>query len=299
VLVLDYLDITAGGEKRAGLYYYQANQFAFQKNGMQRNPWDSAVQFKDELIRKEFASESGFEAVYRFRIDERVPRALWVVIERPDLYTVTCNGRTLNPTQGSWWLDKCFGRLEISRAAKVGENEIVLKATPFTIYHEIEPIYVLGEFALEAADKGYVIGPEQPIRLGAWNEQGHPFYSAGVVYRQRFDISAPAGRYVVSLSKWHGSVAKVLANGRVAGYIGYAPWECDVSQFIQAGANQIEVMAIGTLKNTLGPHHGKPALGTAWPGMFQRGPAEGQPSGKAYHTIGYGLFEPFALKEVK
>ncbi len=50
VLVVDYIDVRAGGEKREKTYFYQASQFAFKNNGMERNPWDSAVQFKDELI---------------------------------------------------------------------------------------------------------------------------------------------------------------------------------------------------------------------------------------------------------
>ena len=69
VLTLDYMDVTAGGETRKSTYFYQANQFAFQKNGMERNPWDSAVQYKDELIRKTFPPESGVEATYRFMIE--------------------------------------------------------------------------------------------------------------------------------------------------------------------------------------------------------------------------------------
>lgn len=61
--------------------------------------------------------------------------------------------------------------------------------------------------------------------------------------------------------------------------------------------NEIEVVVIGTLKNTLGPHHGKPGLGRAWPGMFQRGPNPGPPPGADYATVGYGLFEPLVLKQ--
>ena len=60
----------------------------------------------------------------------------------------------------------------------------------------------------------------------------------------------------------------------------------------------MEVAVIGTLKNTLDPHHGKPALGAAWPNAFQVGPASGPPSGDSYSTVGYGLFEPFALQQI-
>jgi hypothetical protein len=298
VLTLDYVDVSAGGETRSNLYFYQAGQFAFQKNGLDRNPWDSAVQFKDELISKRFPETSGFTANYRFTIAEAVPKSLAIVIERPDLYTITCNGRLVAAAENAWWLDRAFGRINLAAAARVGENVVTLKAAPFTLYHELEPAYLLGGFTLRPAERGFIIAPDRDLQLGRWNEQGHPFYSAGVGYRERFDLPNPAGRYAVFLPSWYGSVAKVSVNGKVAGYITAPPWECDVTRKIQRGANTIEVEVIGTLKNTLGPHHGNPGLGSAWPGMFQRGPDPGPPPGTNYATVGYGLFEPFLLKQL-
>jgi hypothetical protein len=166
-----------------------------------------------------------------------------------------------------------------------------------TIYHELESAYLLGSFALEAADSGFTIVPARPLKLGKWNQQGCPFYAAGVSYKQRFRISRPSGRYFILLPDWYGSVAKVLVNGRSAGYVYHRPWECDVTKFISSGVNNIEVVVIGTLKNTLGPHHGNPSLGTAWPAMFQKAPSPGPPPGKQYHNVGYGLFKPFELQK--
>jgi hypothetical protein len=297
VLVLDYVDVTAGGETRTNVYFYAANQFVFQKNGLERNPWDSAVQFKDEFIAKSFPAESGFEVAYRFKVQDRVPASLSIVLERADLYSITCNGQAVRPSPDAWWLDKSFARLEISQLAHVGENVVVLRAKPFSIYHEVEPAYILGDFILNSGGHGFVIAPSAGLQLGPWNEQGHPFYSGNVGYRQVFTLEQlPAGEFVVALNAWRGSVAKVLVNGRLAGYVGHAPWECSVTPLLRKGENTVEVVVVGTLKNTLGPHHGKPGLGTAWPGMFQRGPASGPPPGEDYHTVGYGLFQPFALK---
>lgn len=511
VLTLDYVDITAGGETKTNSYFYPAGQFAFQKNGMPRNPWDSAVQFKDELITKKFAADSGFTASYKFTIESAVPKNLAIVIERPDLYTITCNGkplaaevtrRTVRSGENSappphaggssvefkdWWLDKAFGKISIASAARVGENIVTIKASPFTIYHELEPAYVLGDFTLKPVDRGFVIAPEQPLALkpttaaarlthsvnsdgsmwlssgigagngaddrapfvvfdlgrdrdlsalriwnyceahvqnltsrgakevrvtaardastpafgealgtftlkrgnpsggsheslavtvkgvrfvrleilskqdgvtfpaagqpedngyvglaevqfvaadgvpiggvkikqasselpshqrlakylvdgsglnsnasGGWNSQGHPFYSAGVAYRQQFEVARREGRFVVALPQWLGSVAKISVNGKFASYIDAPPWECDVTKRIRRGENNIEVTVIGTLKNTLGPHHGNPALGAAWPSAFHVGPNPGPPAGESYSTVGYGLFEPFVLRQ--
>jgi hypothetical protein len=300
VLTLDYVDVTAGGETKKNTYFYKANQFAFQKNGLPRDPWDSGVQFRDEIITKTFAPDSGFEATYRFTIEKQVPKRLCIVIERPDLYSITCNGKPVSAETDSWWLDKSFGEIDIADTARLGENAVTIKASPFTVYHELESAYVLGTFTLKPTDSGFlIVGSTEPVlKLGSWKEQGCPFYAAGVSYKQTFDIARLAGRYLVELPKWYGSVAEVNVNGKPAGYIAYQPWQCDVTDLVRPGMNTVEVIVIGTLKNTLGPHHAGTGVGSAWPGMFQQGPETGPPPGKDYHTLDYGLFEPFTLKQV-
>ena len=155
---------------------------------------------------------------------------------------------------------------------------------------------MIGDFGLRPAERGFGVAPEEPLHLGPWDKQGHPFYSAGISYGERFDLSVISGRYLVTLAAWYGSVAKVVVNGKTAGYIAQRPWQCDVTPWLRPGSNSIELVVIGTLKNTLGPHHGEPALGTAWPGMFQKAPSSGLPAGTKYHTVSYGLFGPFVLK---
>src|ERR1051325_9968058 len=90
-------------------------------------------------------------------------------------------------------------------------------------------------------------------------------------------------------------IARVAVNGKAVGYIDAPPWEYEVSRWVKSGRNEIEVTVIGTLKNTLGPHHGTPALGAAWPANFQQGPPHGPPPGANYDTVAYGLFEPFVI----
>ena len=122
-----------------------------------------------------------------------------------------------------------------------------------------------------------------------------PLYGDGVSYRETFEIAEPSGSYRVKLPRWNGSVARVVVNGRHGGYIESPPYERNVTAFVRSGRNTIEVTVIGTLKNTLGPHHAGPEVGAAWPGMFRRPPADGLPPGAAYATVSYGLMEPFVL----
>jgi len=296
VLTIDYVDVTAGGRTRENINVLKAANFVFAENGLKKNPWDRAVQFEDELIRHRFSSGRGLEAVYRFTIREKVPPSLSIVIERADLYAITCNGKEVKAAEGQWWLDKAFGKIDIAAAAQVGENSVAIKASSLSIFHELAAAYVLGDFDLEPAEKGFEIVPAKDLKLGPWKTQGMPLYSHGVAYTRSFDAGSKSGRYYVSLPAWLGSVAEVKVNGQSAGYIWHQPWELDVTDALKQYGNDIEVVVIGTLKNTLGPHHGKHGLGSAWPGMWDSAPEQGPPAGAEYSTVGYGLFEPFTLK---
>jgi hypothetical protein len=275
----------------------KAAQLVFRGHGLAANPWESAVQFRDELVKRKFPPASGFTVRYRFSIAGKVPADLHVVVERPDLYTVKLNGVELSASPGSWWLDRSFGKIAAAAAARVGENVLELSASPFTVFHEIEAAYVLGDFGLHAADAGFVIEPAKKLAIGPWNEQLLPLYGDGVTYRQTFEIAAVSGSYLVKLPAWNGSVARVTVNGQAAGYIEAPPYERDVTAHVRAGTNTVEVTVIGTLKNTLGPHHAGAGLGAAWPPMFRRAPAGGLPPGADYATVPYGLTKHFLLIE--
>ena len=45
--------------------------------------------------------------------------------------------------------------IDIAKVAKVGQNVVTIeRPSPFTIYHELEPAYVLGSFALKPIANG-------------------------------------------------------------------------------------------------------------------------------------------------
>jgi hypothetical protein len=163
--------------------------------------------------------------------------------------------------------------------------------------HELEPVYVRGSFALEARESGFVIAADAGLVCGeaGWNGQGYPFYSGGVVYQRKVQWDGKGASVRVRLPSWYGSVATVSVNGKEAGVMVSAPWEVDVTGLMKRGENVVEVKVVGTLKNTLGPHHAGAGRGSAWPGMFQQGPKQGPPAGAKYDTIAYGLFAPFEV----
>ena len=304
ILSIDYCDLMLNNQTEKDLYFYQAQTKAFQAHGLPVNPWDHAVQYKKNIVDKDtFGAKSGFEAAYSFTVSEGAKGVGFeAVIERPELYRVSINGNLIQPIENRWWLDKAFGVFDISRYVVDGENRIVLKSSPFTIHTEIQPIFILGDFALESREKGFGIVPATAMKLGSWAEQGMPFYGERIEYTKKVqlaDVELKSRKVFVRLGKWSGVVAEVVVNGKKAGLIGFEPFELDVRQQLKSGVNEVSVIVYGSLKNTLGPHHNNPLLGRAWPGAFQQGAKEGRPPGSKYSVVGYGLLEDFSVEVQK
>ena len=300
VLTLDYCDLSLDGKTEKDLYFYQAQQKAYQHHGLDRNPWDNAVQFKSTLLEKDtFPKESGFEATFHFTIREGVKSgSMRAVVERPELFQVSVNGNPVKPRPNSWWLDKAFGVFDIGQFVKVGDNTIAMKSSPFSIYSELEPVYILGDFSLASVERGFEIIASKPIGAGNWNEQGMPFYARGVSYQREFLLTPDqlkGRRFIIELGKWNGVVAGVTVNGKESGSIAFMPFTLDVTRQLKKGTNSIAVTVYGSLKNTLGPHHNSPSLGKAWPGQFQQGPKQAPAPGSEYSTVGYGMIDDFTL----
>jgi hypothetical protein len=305
VLTLDYCDLVLGGKTEKDLYFYDAQKKTFQFHGLPRNPWDSAVQYRTNILDlNNFRPDSGYEAVFWFTAvkgDALDFSKLKAVVERPELFAVSVNGRAVKPLAGEWWLDRAFGLYPIGPYVVAGKNRISVKARPFTIHSELEPVYILGDFRLTAAPRGFELRPPAPMKVGSWAGQGLPLYGASVRYQKTFDIPASAGpkaRFIVRLGAWRGAVAEVFVGGKAAGAIAFAPFELDVTDALVPGPNDVSVVVCGTLKNTLGPFHNSPPLGRAWPGSFQQGARGGFPPGSEYSVVDYGLFEDFKIMRI-
>lgn len=95
------------------------------------------------------------------------------------------------------------------------------------------------------------------------------------------------------LPEWQGTLSEVFVNNKLAGIIGFEPYELDISKAIKPGNNAIEVRVVGSLKNLLGPHFKNPAPGLAGPGHWKN--VENDIPGTEYQMMDYGLFKEFDL----
>ena len=297
VLTVDFCDLSLGKETFKDMYFYDAADKAFKHHGFKDgNPWSTSVQYKKNTIARDTFSTGGFTVTYRFTVASAFDFAdMQAVVEHPEMYEITLNGKPVKPTAGAWWLDRGMGVCPIGKEVKTGENLLVLKLSAMKIHAEIEPVYIRGKFSVTPAAKGWTLNPPvATLATGSWKEQGLPFYAGTVTYTKRYDIADPSKRHLVCLNEWKGTVAEVAVNGKSAGTVAFEPYVADISGLLQKGENTVTVKVVGSNKNLLGPFHNNPAPGVVSPWHF-RG-VKSYPSGKDYHQLDYGLMNDFSLK---
>ena len=297
VLMIDFCDIEVGNENTKDLNTYYAADKVFKHYGFKNgNPWNTSVQFRRNIVdRDTFGPVTGFSAIYHFSLKGKFDFSkIKAVVERPNLWSIAVNGIQVKPENGKWWLDRSFGVFNIGLAVRSGDNTITLKASPMKVNAEIEPVYIIGDFSVKPAQKGWNIeAPVSVYTTGSWKTQGLPFYSWGICYSKEFNIEKAEGQWEIALGKWAGTIAEVKVNGQNASVIAFPPYKSDITGLIKPGLNKIEITVIGSLKNLLGPHHNDPKPGFVSPWTWRN--VKTYPAGKDYQMIDYGLFNDFDL----
>jgi hypothetical protein len=167
------------------------------------------------------------------------------------------------------------------------------------ILAEVMPVYLLGDFLVTPAARGFEISEGEISSLGSWRNKGLPFYSQKVAYSQNFDVIKTAETsFKVRLNKWNGSISEVWINGKSAGVIAWQPNELDVTSLLKDGKNEIMVKVIGSLKNTFGFFYYNNDNWIFAPQTWNGAP-EKIPLASEYLLMDYGLFEPVELLQYK
>lgn len=302
-LTLDYCNLQLGGHTYKDLYFYNAADTIYKHflktiYGYNYNPWSNAVQYRTRILDKDtFGNNTGFEAGFPFYIEkEALPAHIQAVVERPDIFKVKINGHAVAPMKGEWWLDRDFAVYDLADLVSEGRNILTVQCTPMRILAELEPVYLLGDFGVAPAEKGWKITHPAPLQIGSWKDQLMPFYSQKVTYQKSFDLAKEdvSRPLRVQLTGWQGTTAQVKLNGQDAGIIAWPPYQLDIRDGLQPGNNKVEVIIIGSLKNQLGPHHNHPEHGFVTPWSFFRAPLH-QPPAEEYDLLPYGLTHDFEL----
>jgi hypothetical protein len=300
ILTIDYLDLETRNQKLKGAYFMTAMYALFKESGLPTgNPWQHKIQFKQQYLEMDnFGDDTGFTVRYKFSADPALApdllSGLEAVVERPDQWKVYVNGNEVAPEPGRWWLDRHFPVYAIGKNVRPGENTIELKAPKMTVFSEIMPIYILGDFDLANSAQGFTLTNPTSSTKKDWRMEGMPFYGTTVAYSKEFSIPKLSGRYIVKAGEWKGAAIDIWVNGKKAGSIGWIPWELDITGYLAEGNNIVELRITGSLKNTLGYHH---VIQSGWidsPWSWNQAP-EKQPSGSEYQFLPIGLTGDFDL----
>ncbi len=306
ILMVNYLDLKTAKSDKKDIYFMNALIGLFNENGVAMgNPWQHKIQYKKTYLEldAQFKAESGFEASYHFNINPNLNaeamKSIRAVVERPELWTVSVNGKEVSKTEGSYWIDKSFPEFAVGPYLKPGKNTLTLKAPRMHVLAEVMPVYFIGDFLVKPAKQGFEIADGTINALGSWREAGLPFYSQKVAYSQTYKVTKADGTaFKVKLNKWNGSVAEVLVNGQQAGLIAWQPNEMDVTSLLKDGDNEITVKVVGSLKNTFGYFFKEADKWIYGPHEWNYAPGKA-PDASGYFLMDYGMMEPFELVGVK
>ncbi|MBO9618262.1 MAG: hypothetical protein J7539_04425 [Niabella sp.] len=287
--MIDFCDIQIQGKETKDIPVKDATRMAFTKNGFLGDPWEHQMQLKTEWVQRDtFSTGSGFTVSYHFLIGDGVnTKNFRAVIEQGKLWNaIRINGQKITPGSG-WWLDRAFSVLNVGPYLKSGNNTLSLTIDPMSIYAEIGPLFLLGNYNLEPAAKGWKLVAPKPITTGSWRKQGLPMYGHTIVYKKEYTLTRASGRYLLQLDSLRAAVAAVTINGQKAGIVYADPYTLDVSKLMKAGKNKIEIKVTGSLRNLLGPHYKAYRPGYTGPDSWNN--ISGYPSGEHYILFDYGL----------
>jgi hypothetical protein len=255
-LTLDACDIYVDGKLyKKDDYVVKACRDLYARFGMS-NPWESAIQYRQEAIDADTLTVGDIHVQYSFEIVPGTDRSsLKLVCEKPWLWEVTVNGGTPVPLEGVHPLDARTGCFDISALVKDGKNVVDLHIPHMSVFAEISDAFICGDFSVVPCSDGWGIAPSSALGKGWWCDQGMPFYSWTVSYSRTYNVDDPSRPYRLVLDELHGTVAEVLINGEKAGIIGWKPFEINLSGLLKEGQNVVEVRIIGSLHNLYGPHN--------------------------------------------
>ncbi|MGN0493697.1 MAG: hypothetical protein ACI4F7_08630 [Acutalibacteraceae bacterium] len=254
-------------------------------------PEKAIIALQNELLEKR--RPCNIDLKFRFEVEDLSACAgLNLCLENPSLYKFTVNGKSFIFKDNGFFIDKAIRSASIADLVKVGINEVVLSGefyqseyvykvlfdprmhdterNKLTYNTELESIYITGDFCTESKEQ-YSYGERRSIfggrqysikksadyiDISSITENGYWFFSGEMELTQSINVSLNADtRYLIALKKLNAPAAKVYVNGKEAGILAFAPFELDVTELLQEGANTVTFKLMSGNRNLLGPHH--------------------------------------------
>lgn len=220
-----------------------------------------------------------------------VPEKLFLACETPEIFDITVNGKPVDRTDCGFFRDHSFRKLDISGLMKPGENVIethvlfrqldevyenIEKSRIFeseknklTYDMEIEAMYLVGDFGIDGIgsfediphDASFfdgafrLVAPHREITLEHIERQGYLFFAGELTVRRELTLKEGDTARRLVFRKQGINAIRVRVNGQEVTRVLWAPYEVDLTPYLHAGANTLELTLVNNLRNLLGPHH--------------------------------------------
>ncbi len=190
-------------------------------------------------------------ARYTFRCTQPLS-GLQLALERAGEARLWLNGAAVPTALTGWYVDEDIPTVALP-ATRIGENELTVQL-PITIVRQLEPGYLLGEFAATLEGTTVTLSPAaDAVGFTAPGRQGMPFYGGTVIYRTALDTEDCVAE--IAVADFAAPCIRVLVDGRDAGLIAWAPFT--VRTPLTRGRHTLELVCYGNRNNTFGPIHNR------------------------------------------
>lgn len=239
-----------------------------------------------------FGKKVNTKVVFNFTVKDLGFSKTELVVETPEIFDITVNGKLIDKTVTGYYHDISFKTIDIFEHIIEGKNEIALRcdfvqservyenAKKSLIFEseknklsydmEIEAIYLKGDFAVKTdnafetlernavrtSGNFYLTTAPKTLKSGEIASQGYPFFAGNMTFKQKVMLTADeCNNRSIKFCRLPSSVTKVKVNGRDAGTVMWQPYEINISNLLNEGDNEIEITVTGNLRNLLGPFH--------------------------------------------
>lgn len=233
---------------------------------------------------------------YEFTVGETFPAGtpLTLLIERPERYEISVNGKPVSNKPEGFFADKAFERIAIGNAVVKGRNVIRLHTTfhqPPETYRgiaasrvfeseknklafdsEIEAVYICGNFGVATAapfrdlerNGERCAGPftleAQPetADIRHLEQSGFPFFAGKIALEQTVDVEngKESEPCRIAFNYVFANIAELELNGTKLGTIRRPDYSLDIpAGVLKAGTNTLRITLVNSLRNMLGPFH--------------------------------------------
>lgn len=222
---------------------------------------------------------------YRFYDGRSSKSPLTAAVEDDDCTGVWCNEASITDNRGGWYLDQKIREYKLDDHVIDGWNTITLKyhlpeknirnveglfeTEVNRFYYPVEPeaIYIKGDFTVDiqgqywrklthwtADAKKFILSDSRNLNESAdITPQGLWFYRGNLKFRTTVKKKADVHQWLC-LKRVNAAAVKVICNGKNK-LLYMEPYETDLTDMLQDGENQVEILLLGTNRNLLGPHH--------------------------------------------